>query len=78
MTITLELDVDDALGREYERFSPENRSLFKHAVYQMLQKTMANLRSKKLKGLIDDIRSESGCCDLDPEIIYAIVRMEEY
>ena len=79
MKILLELDVDDTLAREYEHLAPENKLQFKQAVYQMLEKTTTNLRSKKLKMLLEEIRngSESRFADFDPEIIYAILCKQE-
>ena len=78
MKIILEIDVDDTTGIEYEHLAPENKQQFINAVSGMLKKTTINLRANKLKKLLAEIRKNEGAAQFDPEILYAILRNEEF
>lgn len=78
MKLILELDIDNATLEEYELLAPENKLRFQKSVSKTLLKITTSDRARKLKKLLRDMRDEASGIDIDPELLYTIMRREEY
>ena len=77
MIITIELEIDDFTGKNYKDLSPECKQSLIDDVRMMLKNTVNNERKAKLKKILGELQNESGGSDLDPEILYALLRGED-
>jgi hypothetical protein len=77
MKITIEIDVDNFTGNNYEHLNPESKQRITNGVRDMLKDTVSTERKAKLQKLLEELQNESEYNALDPEVLYELFRDAE-
>ena len=77
MKITIEVDVDNVTGNNFEHLTPDSKQRIISGVSMMLKDTVSTERKAKLQKLLEELQNESDYNSLDPEVLYELFREEE-
>jgi len=75
--ITITLDVGEVIDIAYRNLSTENKQQINDAMCVMLRQTINNLRSARIKKMIDEISNDSTSDKLNPEILSELLRDDD-
>lgn len=67
------LEVDDATGKIYRNFSPENRKKFNQAVSLVLKKAINDASSHDYNDMLNLVGNEAVSNGLTPEILHELL-----
>jgi secreted protein with Ig-like and vWFA domain len=71
------LEVDDATGKVYRNFSPENKKKFNLAVNIVLKKAINDAGAVNYKKMLDEIGTEAVSNGLTPEILNGLLSSDD-
>ncbi len=71
------LEVDDATGKAYQKFSPENKQQFNQLVSIMLKKAINAESAVDYKNFLDEIGAEAEKNGLTPEILNDLLHADD-
>ncbi len=74
---TLMLEVDDEILSTYQNFAPDIKKQFNARMCNLIKKIEGNLRSVRLKKLIDELKDEPATQEMNPDILLELLRNEE-
>jgi len=74
---TIILEVDDEIMNSYQNFTPDIKKQLNARISTLIKKVEMNLRSVKLKKLIEELKNEPGSKEMNPDILLELLRIEE-
>ena len=74
---TIILEVDDEIMNYYQNFTPDLKKQLNARISTLIKKVEMNLRSVKLKKLIEELKNEPGSKEMNPDILLELLRIEE-
>jgi len=75
--ITITLEVDEITDIAYQNLSPENKQRLNEDIALMVRQTINNVRSVRLKKILDEITKDASCKELNAEILSELLRDED-
>ncbi len=71
------IEVDNAVGKVYRKFSPESKKQFDQAVNVMLKKAVNDATLPNYKQMLDEVGAEALKNGLTPDILDELLRSDE-
>ena len=71
------LEVDDATGKAYQRFSVKAKDEFNRVISLFLKKAINDADSNNYKKFLDEISHEAEANGLTPEILSELLRTDD-